>query len=90
MTFAAKCALASVFDDSLGINTMNMTYLEYLTKLHGVKKVDMQFLGEKAFPMGIVTEEFYHHMWDKQKVSASLDNLLDYKHFINKIWEETK
>lgn len=90
MTFAAKCALATVFDDSLGINTMNMTYLEYLTKLHGVKKVDMQFLGEKAFPMGIVTEEFYHHMWDEQKVSASPDNLLDYRHFINKIWEETK
>ena len=90
MTFAAKCALACVFDDSLGINTMNMTYLEFLTKLHGVKKVDMKFLGEKAFPMGIVTEEFYHRMWDEQKVSASPDNLLDYKHFINKIWEETK
>lgn len=90
MTFAAKCALAFVFDDSLCINTMNMTYLEYLTKLYGVKKVDMKFLGEKAFPTDIVTEEFYHHMWVEQKVSASPDNLLDYKHFINKIWEETK
>lgn len=91
MSLAAKCALGLIFDnDSLGNNTMNMTYLEYLTKRNNKTHIDMNFIGLNAFPSGIPTEKFMNMMWDEQKCTNERDNILDYKYFIDKMWEDIK
>ena len=88
MTKSAKMCLALIFSENLGINTMIMTYLEYLTKKQNVETVNMEFIGMKVFPFGKPNEKFYNEMWDEQKVNSSPDNLLDYKYYLNKMWEE--
>lgn len=88
MSFSAICALGFIFCDNLGENTMNMTYIEYLTKKFNVKHVNMEFLSMKVFPMGVIDESFYTKMWDEQKCEPEgfgMDNVLDYKQFINNI-----
>lgn len=34
---------------------------------------------EKLFPFGVPTEDLVHEFWDKQKVAASPDNLIDHQ-----------
>lgn len=88
MSFAAKCALAYVYSKSLGINTMIMTYLEWLTKKHNITHVDMSFIIGEVFPKGEIHPKFFEEMWDEQKVASSPDNLLDYRYYLNAMWEE--
>lgn len=85
MTFAAIFALGMIFDDNLGSNTMNMTYLEYRTKIRKVKKVDMNFLGGEALPYGKLKESIYHRLWNEQKINKIPDNALDYPEVIQRL-----
>ena len=85
LTFAAKAALAWIFATNLGSNTMNMTYLQYLSSKHGKSKIDMEFIGTKVFPYGAINEDFYIKMWEAQKAipePIGPDNILDYPKFI--------
>ena len=85
MTFAAIFALGMIFDDTLGTNTMNMTYLEYRTRIRKVNKVDMNFLGGEALPYGKLKESLYNRLWDEQKINKSPDNALDYPKVLQKL-----
>lgn len=42
----------------------------------GILSLDMAC--EKIFPFGVFTQEIVHEFWDKQKVAASPDNLIDH------------
>lgn len=85
MTFASIFALGMLFDTNLGTNTMNMTYLEYLSKKYDRRDVNMNLLGMVALPHGKLKESIYHRLWDEQKVKMSPDNALDYREVIQKL-----
>jgi hypothetical protein len=40
--------------------------------------IELSYICEKCFPMGVFTKETVHKFWDKQKVKARPDNLIDY------------
>lgn len=42
------------------------------------KEVDLGFVCEQVFPFGVFAKSTVHEFWDKQKVDASPDNLIDH------------
>ena len=85
MTFASIFALGMLFDNNLGTNTMNMTYLEYLSKKYDRRDVNMNLLGMVALPHGKLKDSIYHRLWDEQKVKMSPNNALDYPEVIQRL-----
>lgn len=78
----------STMVDNPGSAVMYAHYLAYKGKKHSVRKIDIQFMCERVFPIGFPTDEDMSKVWDMQKVSkaekevqeflgAGIDNLLD-------------
>jgi len=42
------------------------------------KEIDLSFVCEQCFPFGVFDKKTVHEFWDKQKVHARPDNLIDY------------
>lgn len=78
----ALCLFMGLASESLGDVTIYANYLQYQAHKHNTKRIDIGFLAEKVFPIGLPSKETRYRVWDMQKVEHesgfSSDNLLDY------------
>ena len=78
----ALCLFMGLASESFGDVTIYANYLQYQAYKHNTKRIDISFLAEKVFPMGLPSKETRYKVWDMQKVMResdfSSDNLLDY------------
>lgn len=77
----ALCLFMGLASESFGEVTIYANYLQYQANKHNMKRIDMGFIGEKVFPMGLPSRETLNKVWDMQKVKRESDfdsdNLLD-------------
>jgi len=80
----------SALSETPGKAVMYMTYLQYFSKKHGIKDIDLDIFCQKAFPWGFPPEKALHELWIKQKVDvkSGSNNLLDYGTALESILEE--
>ena len=101
------CFTYSINDDRLilflcaltrrpGHAVMYLTYLQYWSKKHNIKNLDLETFSEKIFPVGFPNENQLTDLWDKVKVNKPdgtvfySDNLLDYQTAMLSIQMEEK
>lgn len=52
------------------------------------KEVTLDFVCEHVFPFGVFSKETIHEFWDKQKVMARPDNLIDHPSACLSFWPQ--
>lgn len=68
-------------EGAIGSCIMYLYYIQYLAKKKGLKHVSFEEFCEKFFPMGFMSDEDLHKVWDDCKVKREgngRDNLIDY------------
>jgi len=70
--------ITAVSDGNIGNMIMYVVYLKYLSNKYNIDEVTVTEIASTLFPMGFPSEEDMHMLWDKQKISGSPDNLIDY------------
>jgi hypothetical protein len=85
-SFITDDSRVSLFILSLGITpgicTMLLTMVQYFAKKIGQKNINLDFICQNVFPVGIPSEEDLQELWEAQKVekpSGGSANLLDYQ-----------
>ena len=79
MTNPAKLWLA-LMTMEFGIGGMILVgyFVQWQAFSQNVKEITTDFMMERLFPFKIFNEELVHEFWDKQKVHARPDNLVDH------------
>lgn len=69
-------------EGAIGTSIMYLYYIQYLAKKKNIKHVSFNVFCEHLFPMGFISNDDLHKVWDACKVSAKeaggTDNLIDY------------
>ena len=78
----ALCVFMNFVIESFGDSTIYTNYLQYQAFKHNVKKVNMDFISTRVFPLGFPDRVTLQKVWEDQKVERNgqftSDNLLDY------------
>ena len=82
MTDHRAILFLSMIAENPGAAIMYLWYIQYVCKKKGILEVDFDKLCMDVFPMGFLSQDDLHKIWDGQKVKrdkqGSSDNLVDY------------